>query len=123
MNNYKGSGKTLTFLNATGVLILAGAFVPVGNVLGVAVDNIPINETGVLEIEGKFSAPKVSAAVFGQGETLTFDKSAGAFDDNLAATSLGDLTGAAIAAEAGTNGQTTCTVILTPGNALLDVTA
>jgi hypothetical protein len=43
----------------------------------------------------------------------------GAFDDSAATPAAGDLTGAAVAAEAGTDGQTSCVVILTPGNATL----
>ena len=57
------------------------------------------------------------------GEKLVFDISAnsnvGAFDDSAATPATGDVTGSAIAAVAGSNGQTECVVILTPGNATL----
>jgi len=70
-------------------------------------------------IEGVFEAPKVSGAVFGVGEKLIWDVSAGAFDDSAATPASGDVTGAAIAMRAGQNNETTCLVKLTPGNAAL----
>jgi hypothetical protein len=54
--------------------------------------------------------------VFVKGEKLVFDVSAGAFDDSLASPASGDVTGGAVAWEAGANTETTCTVKLTPGN-------
>jgi predicted RecA/RadA family phage recombinase len=61
-----------------------------------------------------FEVPKVSAAVIAQGESLTWDASASAFDDNAATPATGDVTGAAaVAFEAGINGQTTLKVLFT----------
>lgn len=120
MNNYKKGGKTISYTNGGGTTIASGTLVATGHTLGWAVADIAPGETGTLSIEGEGTAPKVSAAVFAVGEKLVFDVSAnsgvGAFDDSAATPATGDLTGAAIAAVAGANNETTCTVILTPGN-------
>jgi predicted RecA/RadA family phage recombinase len=65
--------------------------------LGVALVAIAIGGTGSVAIEGVFSGvPKVSGAVFVQGEKLVFDSSAGsgvgAFDDAAATPAAGDIT-------------------------------
>ncbi|MNC91255.1 hypothetical protein D3C83_74850 [compost metagenome] len=58
--------------------------------------------------------PKVSAAVIAQGENLTWDASAGAFDDNAATPATGDVTGPpAVAMEAAGNGVTSLEVKFT----------
>lgn len=102
-----------------GADISSGDLVVMGNTLGVALTDIANGDTGAVAIEGVFSGvPKVSAAVFAVGEKLILDVSAtpDAFDDSAATPATGDITGAAIAMVAGTNGQTTCTIKLTPGN-------
>ena len=55
----------------------------------------------------------VSAAVFKQGESLIWDKSAAKFDDNQATPATGDVSGGVIAAADGANGETTCLIRLT----------
>lgn len=95
----------------------SGDIVVTGHTIGVAVTDIANGDTGALAIEGVFTAPKVSAAVFAVGEKLIWDVSAGAFDDSAATPASGDITGGAIAVVAGANLETTCTVKLTPGNA------
>lgn len=117
MKNAVHDGKTMPWANTTGSTVLGGTLVKAGNVLGVLVADTANNATGTLEIEGVFSGlPKVSGAVFVQGEKLIWDVSAGQFDDSLAVPAAGDVTGGAIAWVAGVNGETTCTVKLTPGN-------
>ena len=87
--------------------------------IGIAITDIANGETGAVAVKGKFTVPKVSGAVFAQGEKLIWDSSAGAFDDSSATPATGDITGGVVAAGAGANGETTATVILTPGNATL----
>lgn len=124
MNNSVDGGSTVNYTNAGGATIEAGTIILMKNTLGSVVADIAVGATGAVQVSGKVTAPKVSAAVFVVGEALVWDVSAntntGAFDDAATTTAVGDVTGAAIAAVAGANGETTCTVILTPGNTLID---
>lgn len=104
-----------------GADIAKGDVVVMGNTIGIALDDIANGATGPVAVEGVFSGvAKVSAAVFVVGEKLVWDVSAnsgaGAADDSAATPATGDVTGAMIAAVAGANLETTCTVKLTPGN-------
>lgn len=119
--NYESDGNVIQWTNGTGADVASGQIIKLGSILGVALVAIAIGETGSVAIEGVFSGvPKVSAAVFAQGEKLVFDVSAnsgaGAFDDSAATPASGDVTGGAIAWVAGANLETTCTIKLTPGN-------
>lgn len=117
---YVQPGEVIDYVNTTGSAISSGAVVVFGHTLGIALVDIANGATGAVQICGVFKeVPKVSAAVFAQGEKLLWDVSAGAFDDSAATPASGDLMGAAVAAVAGANGETTCTVLLTPGNATL----
>jgi predicted RecA/RadA family phage recombinase len=120
MDNYINDGTTMLYTNGGGATIASGTVVLAKHTLGVALADIAVGETGVLKIKGRVTAPKVSGAAFVAGEKLIWDISAntntGAFDDSSATPATGDITGAAVAAAAGTDGQTTCEVILTPGN-------
>lgn len=117
MNNYQQRGEAIAWVNGTGVAVVAGQVVAVGNMIGVAVEDIAIAATGSVAVEGVFAdIPKVSAAVFVQGEKLIWDASAAEFDDSAATPATGDITGGAIAWVAGANLETTCTIKLTPGN-------
>ena len=114
MNNYRNSGILVTWTNGTGSAVVAGQVVAVGQVLGVAAVDIASTATGTVQIGGRFTVPKVSGAVIAQGESLSWDASAGAFDDNAAVAAEGDVYGApAIAAEAAGDGVTSFDVIFT----------
>lgn len=120
--NYQQAGSVIDWTNGTGATVAPNTVIRMGHILGVALDSIANGATGAVGVEGVFSGvPKVSDAVFAQGEKLVFDVSAnsgaGAFDDSSATPATGDITGGAVAWVAGTNGQTTCTIKLTPGNA------
>lgn len=120
-NKYVTEGKVIPWTNTTGAAIAVDQVVKVGSSIGVALGAIAIGATGSVALEGVFSGvPKVSAAVFAQGEKLVFDVSAngglGAFDDSSATPATGDVTGGAIAWVAGADTETTCTIKLTPGN-------
>lgn len=111
-NNFKQEGAVIQY-TAPGN-IANGAVVKIGNVLGVALAAIATGATGSVRLQGVFSAPKVSGAVIAQGESLTWDVSAGAFDDNAATPATGDVTGAAAHAwEAAGNGALTLLVKFT----------
>lgn len=113
MQNFVKSGDRLTWTNG-GSAVVSGQVVRVGNLLAVACGDIGAGETGELATEGVFTVPKVSGAVIAQGETLTWDASAAAFDDNAATPATGDVTGAAaVATEAAGNGVTTLAVFFT----------
>lgn len=119
-DKFVARGAVMNFITAGAVA--SGAVVVAGHVLGVALKAATASgEVIPVAIEGVFELPKVSAAVFVQGEKLIFDISAaagaGEFDDSLATPATGDITGGAIAMRLGANLETTCLVKLTPGNA------
>ncbi len=97
-----------------GSAISSGDVVVIGNIIGVALTDIANGSTGSVATRGVFTVPKVSAAVIAQGESLVWDVSAGAFDDNAASPATGDISGAAACAwEAAGNGVTSFDVYLT----------
>lgn len=111
--NYVSQGKVIQYTHS-GTALVSGQVVRIGKILGVALQAIANGATGSVAIEGIFTVPKVSGAVIAQGENLTWDASAAAFDDNAATPATGDVTGApAVAMEAGINGQTTLNVKFT----------
>lgn len=113
-------GEVKEYTNTSGSTITAGSVVKMSHTLGVALVDIANNASGSVKVTGVFKdLPKVSAAVFAVGEKLLWDASAGAFDDSSATPASGDVMGAAVAWVAGANAETTCTVLLTPGNATL----
>lgn len=110
--------RTFEWTNDTGADISGDAIVVVGDtgdaILAVALDDIADGDTGVLGTECEVTADKVSGAVFAQGESLNWDASASAFDDNQAAAAAGDVSGPASSATAdGEDGDTECSVWLT----------
>lgn len=112
--NFVQPGEVIDWVNGTGAAKAAGAVVAMGNILGVALVDIAKSATGSVAISGVFTVPKVSAAVIAQGESLVWDVSAGAFDDNLATPATGDISGAAaVAFEAAGNGVTSFDVLFT----------
>lgn len=106
-----------------GSAITSGSVVVASHMIGVAlVDIAATSGTGSVDFTpGRVYSgiPKVTAAVFAVGEKLIWDVSAGKFDDAAATPAAGDITGGAIAWVAGTSSDTTCTIMLTPGNATL----
>ena len=117
---YKQEGKVIQY--TAGANIAAGKVLKIGNILGVALQDIANGATGPVAIEGVFLAPKVSGAVIAQGESLTWDVSAasgaGEFDDNAATPATGDVTGAAAFAWTGAGSGVTSLLVKftgTPG--------
>jgi len=108
--------------NSTGSAVASGGVVAMGNAIGIALVDIANGSSGSVDFTpGRvFSGiPKVTGAVFAAGEKLIWDTSAGKFDDSAATPATGDITGACIAWVAGANGETTCSIMLTPGNTVL----
>lgn len=112
--NFESDGDTIQFTNA-GSAISSGDVVVVGQVLGVALVDIANGATGSVRVRGTFrDVPKVTAAVIADGEALTWDVSAGAFDDNAATPATGDVTGPpARAVGAWTSSDSTMSVCFT----------
>jgi predicted RecA/RadA family phage recombinase len=112
--NFQQPGDVITWTNGTGSAVVSGQVVRVGNILGVALVDIASTASGSVALSGVFTVPKVSAAVIAQGESLTWDASAAAFDDNAAAPATGDVTGPpAVAFQAAGNGVTSMAVKFT----------
>lgn len=117
MKNYVQDGKTIDYTPAGAVT--SGQAIRIGHMIGVAVTDVAAGEAGAFAVTGVYELPKVSAAEFPQGSKLLWDESAGAFDAPEATPASGDLLGAAVAIEAGTNGQTTIKARIRPNNASL----
>ncbi len=113
-------GNVIQWTNGSGSDVASGGVAIVKHCVGVALVDIANGATGAVALDGVFSGiPKVTAAVFVQGEKLIWDTSAGKFDDSAATPATGDITGGCVAWVAGTSSDTTCTIKLTPGNATL----
>jgi predicted RecA/RadA family phage recombinase len=111
--NYKRPGDVEKYTNG-GSAISSGDVVVLGTRIGVAQGDIATGESGSVLMKGVFTLPKVTAAVVAVGETLTWDVSAGKFDDDQATPAAGDITGAAaVAVSAGSGSDTTLDVYLT----------
>ena len=108
-STYVQPGDTIDVV--AGSAISSGDVVKVGQVLGVALADIANGATGSVAVRGVFTCPKVTAAVIAAGESLTWDVSAGKFDDNAATPATGDVTGNVVAVEAGTSSDTTIKVL------------
>lgn len=117
MKNFIQKGDTITHTPAGAVT--SGQAIRIGHMIGVAVTDVAAGEAGAFALTGVYELPKVSAAEFPQGSKLLWDESAGAFDAPDATPASGDLLGAAVAIEAGTNGQTTIKAKIGPSNATL----
>jgi len=113
MKNRVSDGDVIQWTNGTGSTKTSGTVVKVGYKLGVCIADIANGASGPVALSGVFTGPKVSGAVFAQGEKLLWDVSAntntGAFDDAAATPATGDVSNAAIAFVAGADGETTCT--------------
>lgn len=111
---YSHEGNVIDWTNGTGSAVAVGDVVKMGGTLGVALVDIADGATGSVGFGVFTNVPKVSAAVIADGESLTWDVSAGKFDDNAATPATGDVQGPpAVAVGAWGNGATTMTVKFT----------
>lgn len=100
--NYVQEGDVIDWTNA-GAAVSSGDPVAIGSngdaFIGIALVDIANGGSGSVALEGVFDVPKVDAAVIGAGEYVTWDSSAGAFDDNQATPAAGDVSDGAFAVE------------------------
>ena len=96
--NYRAEGRrSINYVNTTGAAIASGDVVAMGEILGVALVDIPIAGEGAVGF-GVFDVAKADAADITQGQSVLWDSSAGDFDDNAAIPASGDIGGAACVA-------------------------
>lgn len=112
---YKKDGTTIVYANASGSDISSGDVVVIGQQIGVALVDIADGASGAVSMSGVHNLPKVSGAEIAAGESVIWDASAGAFDDNAATPATGDVSGCCVAWEAGGNGDTEIAVKLNVG--------
>lgn len=112
--NYVNEGISIQH-TASGSALEAGDVIRIGQQLGVALVDIAVGATGTVALSGVFTLPKVSGAVIAAGESVIWDASAEAFDDNAATPATGDVSGCCVAMEAAGNGVTTIAVKLNVG--------
>lgn len=112
--NYVNDGLVVDYTNS-GSALSSGDVVRVGQQMGVCLVDIANGATGSVALSGVFTVAKVSAAVIAQGESVIWDASASAFDDNLATPASGDVSGCCVAMEAAGNGVTSIDVKLNVG--------
>lgn len=122
---YKKSGDVLDYPNATGDTIAAGATFAWGNLICVALADIPDGETGSVSVTGVHELPKIAGADCAAGTNLLLDVSADpvAFDDAAAVAAEGDIVGGAMCLEDAGTGTTVVTVRLAPGSGVVEPAA
>ncbi len=69
-------GKTMTFLNSTGVAIAASSVVVAGDVIGIALGDIAIGDTGEFGVCEKWELPKEADLAIPQGKKVYYDAAA-----------------------------------------------
>lgn len=93
----RGDIRTALYTNGTGSAIAVDTVVILGVVdakkckVGVTRQEIADGESGVVAVSGVFEFAKVSAAVIKAGESVNWDASAGAVEDNAHTTGAGDV--------------------------------
>jgi len=104
--NYVNAGEVITY--TAGAAISSGDVLVIGEIMGIALEDIANGSTGSVQISGVFTCAKVAAAVIAQGETVIWDSSVSKFDDNAASPASGDVSLCCVAMEA--KGADTATV-------------
>ena len=69
-------GKTMTFLNSTGVAIAASSVVVAGDVIGIALGDITIGDTGEIGLCEQWELPKEADLAIPQGKKVYYDAAA-----------------------------------------------
>jgi predicted RecA/RadA family phage recombinase len=111
--NFVQNGDSVNF--TAGADLSSGDVVVIGEQIGICVNDVANGASGVANMTGVFSVPKVSGAVITVGQSVIWDASAAAFDDNLATPATGDVSGACTAWESAGSGVTTIAVKLNTG--------
>lgn len=116
-NVYNSNNMRVHQWTNAGTAVSSGDIVVMGSTtnatLAVALVDIAQNASGSVGVNCGVTAAKVSAGVFKQGESLVWDSSASAFDDNAATPASGDVSGSCAADADGANTETSCSVWLT----------
>lgn len=110
---FSQSGDTLEFTAAATITGLIP--VVVGQQIGMPIKSGVSGDVITMAMEGVFSVPKVSGAIIAQGESVIWDSSVSAFDDNAATPAAGDVSDACTAWEAAGAGVTEMLVKLNTG--------
>ena len=76
-------------------------------------------EVVIYDVDGEYIMPKVRAAVIAAGESVDWDSSSNAVDDNQLTAASGDVSDFGFAIEAAGSGVTTVKVKLLPANGAL----
>lgn len=98
-NNHIYSGDVQDWTNDSGSDVVSGQVVAVGATLGIAQVDIASGAVGSIAFEDVWAVPKADGAVIAHGDFVTWDASAGNFDDDAATPAAGDVTLGAWAAE------------------------
>lgn len=98
--NFIQDGNVIDWANGTGSDVVSGQPVSISGLIGIALGDIADGTSGAVQIaNGVFAVPKVDAAVIAAGEYISFDVSAGKFDDDQITPATGDVTLAMVAVE------------------------
>jgi len=109
---FEKEGDTLEVTNGTGSKISSGDVVEYGALVGVALADIAVGDSGSVRFSGKFnSMPKATGSAWTAGDLLDWDTSAGKFDKGITP-ATGDITGCAVAAADAASGDTSGMVLL-----------
>lgn len=110
--NYKFPGAVIDIVAASD--LVSGQASIVGQLLAVALVDIPAGAKGSAQIEGVFELPKLSSANIAAGAGLTWDAQAGQLI--VTGADAGDLENCAVAIAAAGNGSATVLAKLIPGS-------
>ncbi len=91
-------GKTISYTNAGGTSLAVGSLVAVGDIVGIALGEIPAGATGELGISEVWMLPKTASAI-DQGKTVYLNSS-GTIDTTSTGTRAGFAVQAAAADDA-----------------------
>ena len=108
------NGKSLTYTNAGAVAVPKGAVVVIGQVVGIALEDIPVGGAGAVAVSGVFEVPKVSGAVT-QGAKLYLVVASGNFTTDAGTDPVNTFAG--YAAEAAASDAATVKLLLHPPGA------
>lgn len=112
--NYKFPGAVIDIVAASA--LVSGQASIVGQLLAVALVDIPAGAKGSAQIEGVFELPKLASANIAAGAGLTWDAQAGQLIVGGAGAGAGDLENCAVAIAAAGAGAATVLAKLTPGS-------
>lgn len=114
--NNIGSGNEISAaLNSDSETWSSGGVVIMNNVIGVAINDIPVGTTGPVAVEGEWKLPKNSSEAIDQYDLVVWDVDQAEFRAQGFSTATGDISGGAICTVAAASDDTTVIVKLLPG--------